>query len=107
MIRFNTRGAYLLWLPEGRALIKEKALILHYFLESIECETKLQCLFGKDAENWKTNLMFLDPSWLNEKAAKFLRQDKSFEGTLYSHGHNSWETETKATVFVTRVYVSN
>ena len=41
------------------------------------------------------------------KSRKILRQDKSFEGTLYSHGHNSWETETKATVFVTRVYVSN
>ena len=41
------------------------------------------------------------------KSRKILRQDKSFEGTLYSHEHNSWETETKATVCVTRIYVSN
>ena len=26
------------------------------------------------------------------KSRKILRQDKSFEGTLYSHGHNSWES---------------
>ena len=47
------------------------------------------------------------PFLAETKSRKILRQDKSFEGTLYSHGHNSWETETKATVFVTRVYVSN
>ena len=31
---------------------------------------------------------------------KMWRRDYSFEGIMYSHGHNSWETQTKTTFFV-------
>ena len=42
---------------------------------------------------------------LIEQRAKQTR--KTVEGTVHSYGHNSWETETKATVFVVRLHVNN
>ena len=34
------------------------------------------------------------------RRSKIWRRDHSFEGTVYTHGNYSWETETKTAVFV-------
>ena len=43
--------------------------------------------------------MSLHPSWLERRAKQTRQTFRSFEGTVHSHGHNSLETETKATFF--------
>ena len=62
-------------------------------------------------------IIFLDtrkplerPSWThsNKNSSnrhKIWRKNYSFEGIMYSHGHYSWETQTKTTVFVIHYYV--
>ena len=50
------------------------------------CETKHKCLFEKNQENRKKDLLSLDPSWLQRPTKQ-----------------SSVETKTKITVFVMRV----
>ena len=82
MIRFSTRGAYLLLLPLGRAPIQNRALI--YILRNIKMsKTKFVYLFEKDRENWRTVLLSLDPSWLkttSQAIAEKIETTLSFRG---------------------------
>ena len=63
------------------------------------CETKLGCLYKK--EKRKTGLLSLHLSWWERRAKQTRETFHLSEGTVHSHIHNSWETETKATVLAT------
>ena len=75
MIRFSARGDYLLLAPQRRALIRDKAVIRDRalikkraltgisFLENQDMQNKaLMILFEENQEDWKKDLLSLDPS---------------------------------------------
>ena len=63
VIRFSARGAYLLLVRKGRAVIKNRELI--FFSRNRAC-----CIFENDEENWKTGLLFSIFPGENEKPTK-------------------------------------
>ena len=108
IIWFCARGAYLLLVGKGRVLIWNRAVIrdraLFFFLRTNRmCKTKLSIdIYLERIKN------VVVPTSFKEQRAKQTRQTfYSFEGTSHSHGHNSWETERKLTVFVMKPHLKN
>ena len=104
MTRCGAPGAYLLSVGNWRVLIWNRVVVrdrafFFFWRTSRMCETKLGCLYEK--EKRKTGLFSLHPSWWKRRAKQTRETFHSSEGTVHSHIHNSWETETKATVLAT------
>lgn len=71
VIRLSARGAYLLLVRKGRAVIKESAYFV--FEKQKNMRNRACCIFENDEENWKTSLLFLDLSWRERKADEIIR----------------------------------
>ena len=92
---------YLLVVPQGRALI---IIYLFIYWETAECETKFGSSFGWGSKGLESRLVFpasflvRTTSWPSN-LPNFLRQDLSYEGSVHSRRHSSWQTEKKTTFF--------
>ena len=115
MIRFSAFGAYLLLVPQGKTLIRCRALIRDsahiHFSKKAECaKQSFDVYLKRTKKTWKRTCcpwILLGGNDQPSKRRKILRRDDSLERTLHSCGYNSWETETKTTVFVIKLSVSN
>ena len=95
VIRFSARGAYLLLVRKGRAVIKDRVLISFSRNRRI-CETEL-VVYLKTMK--KTSLLFLDLSWRERKAEEIIRLKELCAHMDCERTCLCWETETRATVF--------
>lgn len=93
VIRSNARGAHLL-LATSSFFFRETAEYVWSIFQEITNTRK---------QTWITYCKNDQPS----NRHKILKRDHSCEETMHSYGHSSWETETKTSVFVMRLQVSN
>ena len=110
-------GHFLLLLPLGRMLIQNRVLITNKVFISllknnnIMCQTKPWYLF-QGINNTRKKCAccpWILPGQNNQPSNlwKILRQPHYFEKTVYSHGHNSWETEPMTNICVMKLCISN
>lgn len=81
--------AYLIQVPQGRVLIRGKVLI-SLKKNSRMCKRKLGYLFEKNRKDWKTDLLSMDPSWINSAYFGF----KLFFQKITFRRKKSWITVT-------------
>ena len=95
---------YLWYLKGGRLSL---FIYLFIYWETAECETKFWSSFDWRSKRLENRLVvpasFLvrTNSWPSNRP-KFLRQDLSYEGSVHSRRHSSWQTEKKTTFFLSR-----
>lgn len=80
--------AYLIQVPQGRVLIRGKVLIS--LKKTAECAKESLDIYLKRIEDWKTDLLSMDPSWINSAYFGF----KLFFQKITFRRKKSWITVT-------------
>lgn len=79
-----------IWYLKGGSLF-EKVCLLIFLRNSKICKTKLYSLVENNYEDQKNKIgSFLEKMTGEAIVTKFLRQDHLYEGTVLSHGNNSY-----------------